>query len=79
MNIMPYFLSYFFMRQEERFKLLRKRFFFLQVFPSPLNSNFVSLRNRQRKPPEDHNHGKIRLTECNAKCRYLKKLTCKGT
>jgi hypothetical protein len=22
---------------------------------------------------------KIRLIECNAKCRYLKKLTCKGT
>ncbi len=22
---------------------------------------------------------KIRLKECNAKCRYLKKLTCKGT
>jgi hypothetical protein len=29
--------------------------------------------------PDDFNHREIRLIECNAKCRYLKRLTCRGT
>jgi hypothetical protein len=77
MNGMPYFGSYFFMRKEERFKLLRKRFF-PTGFSLPFEFQFCESQETTAETPEDHNRRKIRLTECNAKCRYLKKLTWKG-
>ncbi len=60
---------------------------FVQICEINTVVNFVKRRNLRsllsfyKKVPVRHaaNRRKIRLIENNAKCRYLKKLTCKGT